>query len=203
MTSSIPCSFVPAELLAAINGIRKLGEYEGPPVSKSHEGRAKYTSKLQQKDAWVIVSDSEYVVSGMTELVPAWKMSHFPRSRPVSPSDSSEQNNGWRNSSKRRPKNLDLFQTLDTTVDQYEREYDVQIAFWRMGREYNTIADGLAGIAARGQTLEENLQAYVVTASFSAVNHFPYSEVTSKHASPERCVVLDGLRRYYKTSSIL
>ena len=160
-----------AELLAAINGIRKLGKYEGLPVSKSREGRAKYASRLQQKDAWVIVSDSEYVVSGMTEWVPAWKVSHFPRSRPVSSSDSSEKINGWRNSSKRKPKNLDLFQILDATVDQYEREYDVQIAFWRMGREYNTLADGLAGIAARGQTLEESLQAYVDTASFSPTNH--------------------------------
>lgn len=66
-----------------------------------------------------------------------------------------------------RPKNLDLFQTLDATVEQYEREYDVQIAFWRIGREYNAIANGLAGIAARGQTLEQNLQAYVDPACFS------------------------------------
>ncbi|KAN0098082.1 Ribonuclease H-like domain containing protein [Tylopilus felleus] len=138
-----------AELLAAINGIRKLGEYEGSPVTKSREGRANHTSGSREKDVWVITSDSEYVVSGMTEWVPAWK------------------NNGWRNSSKKRPKNLDLFQTLHTTVEQYEREYKVQIAFWRIGREYNTIADSLAGIAARGQTLEENLQAYVDPACFS------------------------------------
>ena len=66
-----------AELLAAINGIRKLGEHEGPPVSKSCEGRATNTSRFPQKDAWIIASDSECVVSGMTEWVPAWKVSHL------------------------------------------------------------------------------------------------------------------------------
>ncbi|KAG8218092.1 ribonuclease H-like domain-containing protein [Butyriboletus roseoflavus] len=150
-----------AELLAAINGIRKLGEYEAAAANKC-------TPSFQQNltDAWVIASDSEYVVSGMTEWLPVWK------------------NNGWRTSSKRKPKNLDLFRILDATVEQYERVYDVQIAFWRISREYNTIADALAGIAARGQTLEENLQV----------------AIASPH-NPERCVVVN--RRYYKTSSIL
>ncbi|KAF8552620.1 hypothetical protein OG21DRAFT_1523663 [Imleria badia] len=102
------------ELLAAINGIRKLGGYEGPPVTKSREGRAKYTSRFQQKDAWVIASDSEHVVSGMTHWLPPspWK-----------------------------------------------------IAFWRIGRKYNTIADGLAGIAARGRTLEEHQKAEIASST--------------------------------------
>lgn len=170
MTSSIPPPIRTsqrAELLAAINGIRKLGEYEGATANKCH---AKYTSRFQQKEAWVIASDSEYVVSGMTEWLPAWKVSNLYRSRPPS-SSNSDKNNAWRNSSKRKPKNLDLFQILDATVEQYEREYDVQIAFWRIGREYNVVADKLAGIAARGQTLEENLQAYVDSARFSLTNH--------------------------------
>lgn len=106
----------------------------------------------------------------MTEWLPAWKVSNLYRSRPPS-SSNSDKNNAWRNSSKRKPKNLDLFQILDATVEQYEREYDVQIAFWRIGREYNVVADKLAGIAARGQTLEENLQAYVDSARFSLTNH--------------------------------
>lgn len=70
-----------AELLAAINGIRKLGEYEGSPVTKSREGRANHASGSREKDVWVITSDSEYVVSGRTEWVPAWKVSHYCRSR--------------------------------------------------------------------------------------------------------------------------
>ncbi|KAG6375313.1 hypothetical protein JVT61DRAFT_3538 [Boletus reticuloceps] len=61
---------------------------------------------------------------------------------------------GWRNSSGKRPKNLDLFQSLDAAVDKYEREYSVRIAFWRINRIYNELADELAGDAARGYRVE-------------------------------------------------
>lgn len=39
-------------------------------------------------------------------------------------------------------------------MDNYEREYGVRIAFWRISRVYNEIADELAGIAARGHMIE-------------------------------------------------
>ncbi|KAH0839379.1 ribonuclease H-like domain-containing protein [Lanmaoa asiatica] len=124
-----------AELLAAIHGIRKLAEFEDR--SKDKLGKAKEVHRDSDgKITWVITSDSEYVVLGMTEWVPAWK------------------SNGWRNSSRKRPKNLDLFQTLDATVMRYEQEYGVRIAFWRISRIYNELADELAEFAAKGHTVE-------------------------------------------------
>lgn len=60
-----------AELLAAIYGIRKLAESEDCS-NKDGEAREEHSDKI----TWVITSDSEYVVKGMTEWVPAWKVSH-------------------------------------------------------------------------------------------------------------------------------
>jgi ribonuclease HI len=137
-----------AELLAALHGIGKLAEFENHPSDKHEETDSKTT--------WVITSDSEYVVLGMTEWVPNWGVSHaqacYPR--PHSRSHLSQQSNGWRNSSGRRPKNLDLFQRLDGAVDNYEREYGVRIAFWRISRVHNELADELAGFAAKGHIVE-------------------------------------------------
>ncbi|KAG9309761.1 ribonuclease H-like domain-containing protein [Chiua virens] len=119
-----------AELLAAIHGLSKLAESEDrtqkPGVHKDSDNMI----------TWVITSDSEYVVSGITEWAPTWK------------------NNGWRNSSGKRPKNLDLFQSLNAAVERYEREYHVRVAFWRINRRHNELADELAGIAAKGNIVE-------------------------------------------------
>lgn len=63
-----------AELLAAIHGIRKLAEFEEHPEDKrARVGEAH--SESDSKITWVITSDSEYVVSGMTEWVPNWRVS--------------------------------------------------------------------------------------------------------------------------------
>ncbi|KAF8432229.1 hypothetical protein L210DRAFT_3414276 [Boletus edulis BED1] len=64
-----------AELLAAIHGIRKFAEWEKHPREKRHKGREAH-EESDSKITWVIASDSEYVVLGMTEWVPAWKVSH-------------------------------------------------------------------------------------------------------------------------------
>ena len=141
-----------AELLAAIHGIRKLADYEDHGGGKP--GKVREVHQESDKIAWVITSDSEYVVLGMTEWAPGWKVSHACGSRPPFTSDLSEQRNGWRNSSGRRPRNLDLFQRLDATVEHYEREYGVQIAFWRIPRIHNELADELAGCAAKGHMIE-------------------------------------------------
>lgn len=138
-----------AELLAAIHGIYELAEFE----SDSNEARAEHRDS-NDKVTWVITSDSEYVVLGMTEWVPAWKVGRTGCLCPSFLSHLSEQRNGWRNSSRKRPKNLDLFQRLDAAVERYEREYGVRIAFWRISRVYNGLADELAGVAAGGQTIE-------------------------------------------------
>jgi ribonuclease HI len=141
-----------AELLAAIHGIRKLAEYEDRQRYKPDKAREVHEES--DKITWVITSDSEYVVLGMTEWAPVWKVSHACSSRPPFPSDLSEQKNGWRTSAGRKPKNLDLFQKLDAAVERCERENGVQIAFWHIPRVHNELADELAGLAARGQIVE-------------------------------------------------
>ena len=62
-----------AELLAAIHGIRKLAESEDHPRDKPDKAREVH--KESEKFNWVITSDSEYVVLGMTEWAPVWKVS--------------------------------------------------------------------------------------------------------------------------------
>lgn len=54
----------------------------------------------------------------------------------------------------KRPKNLNLLQRLDAKVDNYEREYGVRIAFWRISCVHNELADELAGFAAKGHMVE-------------------------------------------------
>ena len=148
-----------AELLAAIYGIRKLAEYED--LLRDHPEEDREEHRDADKISWVITSDSEYVVLGMTEWAPNWKVSHACCSRPLFPSDPSEQKNGWHNPSGRRPKNLDLFKRLDATVEHYEREYGVQIAFWRIPRAHNELADKLAGFSAKGHMIEPVQFGYV------------------------------------------
>jgi ribonuclease HI len=57
-----------AELLAAIEGLRRL-------CDNSTRGGARHGTRRQAGQCWVIVTDSEYVVKGMTEWVPVWKAS--------------------------------------------------------------------------------------------------------------------------------
>ncbi|KAG8218091.1 ribonuclease H-like domain-containing protein [Butyriboletus roseoflavus] len=125
-----------AELLAALQGIRKLAESED--YSKDEPGKPTEMHRdAGDKVTWVITSNSEYVLLGTTEWVPTWK------------------SNRWRNSSGKRPKNLDLFQRLDAAVERYAQTYGVQIAFWRISRTHNELADGdgLAVFAAKGHTV--------------------------------------------------
>ena len=62
------------ELLAAIHGIRKLAEYEDF-LSEFRDAEEVHNDS-SGKITWVIAYDSEYVVSGMTEWVPAWNASN-------------------------------------------------------------------------------------------------------------------------------
>ncbi|KAL8660085.1 MAG: hypothetical protein Q9226_000077 [Calogaya cf. arnoldii] len=85
--------------------------------------------------SWVITSDSEYVVKGMTEWLPAWK------------------NNKLRNSRNLKPANLDLFLQLDAAQANEELK-GVKIGFWYVPREFNRMADALAKQAAQFGDLE-------------------------------------------------
>ncbi|KAG6873600.1 hypothetical protein C0995_013973 [Termitomyces sp. Mi166 len=110
-----------AELLAAIEGIKKLdAEDERPRCRLSREDTPE----------WVIATDSEYVVKGMTEWYPAWRARR------------------WRTSSGRVPLNLDLFRALDTLISSVE-DRGINVGFWHIQRQFNTLADSLAKEAAR------------------------------------------------------
>ncbi|KAJ5029793.1 hypothetical protein J3E73DRAFT_379654 [Bipolaris maydis] len=79
--------------------------------------------------AWIVATDSEYVVKGMTEWLPKWK------------------SNNWRTAKGTTPANLDLFLALDSVVTTLESE-NLTIGFWYIPREHNKIADRLAKAAA-------------------------------------------------------
>ncbi|KAL9028154.1 MAG: hypothetical protein Q9196_003436 [Gyalolechia fulgens] len=77
------------------------------------------------KDQWIIATDSEYVVKGMTEWLPRWKSNNF------------------RTSQNTKPANLDLFLQLDAALTAEEVAQDVNIGFWHVAR------DALAKMAAQ------------------------------------------------------
>ncbi|KAF1975435.1 ribonuclease H-like protein [Bimuria novae-zelandiae CBS 107.79] len=105
-----------AELCAAKLGIELL--------AKAHAQEPK-----SETEAWIIATDSEYVVKGMTEWLPTWKRKD------------------WRTSKGTKPANLDLFLALDRVVTTHEAK-NVTIGFWHIPREHNKLADRLAKAAA-------------------------------------------------------
>lgn len=61
-----------AELLAALEGLRRLSGLDEVCHTKY---RMKHEAMLQKETKqWIIATDSEYVVKGMTELLPGWKV---------------------------------------------------------------------------------------------------------------------------------
>ncbi|KAI4178187.1 MAG: hypothetical protein L6R41_008508 [Letrouitia leprolyta] len=106
--------------------------------ANSHTERAKEIRKRKReapsdgpKTQWIVATDSEYVVKGMTEWLPRWKSNNF------------------RTSQNTKPANLDLFLKLDAALTAEEVAQDVLIGFWHVAREYKKVADALAKKAAR------------------------------------------------------
>ena len=60
-----------AELLAALSGLRLMVAADQLKLLKQLEKSGPPTGERQ---SWVIATDSEYVVKGMTEWLPAWKV---------------------------------------------------------------------------------------------------------------------------------
>ncbi|KAF7328066.1 Ribonuclease H-like protein [Mycena kentingensis (nom. inval.)] len=105
-----------AKLLAAIHGLDLVADFE------TARWQAEGNSNPREQ---VVVSDSEYVVKGMTEWVPQWK------------------NNRWSSATTGKPPgNVDLFRRLDDRVAQYEAK-GLKVFFLHIPRELNTLADGL------------------------------------------------------------
>ncbi|CAF9905796.1 hypothetical protein IMSHALPRED_003979 [Imshaugia aleurites] len=126
-----------AELLAALAGLRVLGAAHQLNEKESVKTEAKSRRSQDSKEkVWVIATDSEYVVKGMTEWLPSWK------------------NNNLRTNRNTKPANLDLFVKLDAEITAQETVSPVKVGFWHVPREHNAIADALAKEASLRGDLE-------------------------------------------------
>ncbi|KAH5365292.1 hypothetical protein HBI68_181080 [Parastagonospora nodorum] len=112
-----------AELYAARLGLAFLAE---AAHINTQEASGKPKNKLAD---WIIATDSEYVVKGMTEWLPKWKK------------------NNWCTARGTKPLNLDLFLALDSEMKKHEAN-NTRIGLWWVPREFNKVADGLAKKAA-------------------------------------------------------
>ncbi|PCH34224.1 ribonuclease H-like protein [Wolfiporia cocos MD-104 SS10] len=115
-----------AELLAAIEGLRLLSK-----TDRDHTSTAANLGKGQKRTGWIITTDSEYVVKGMTLWLPNWRA------------------NRWRGTNGKEPANLDLFRKLEAEIMLQEELYAVDVGFWHIKRKYNSMADCLAKAAAQ------------------------------------------------------
>ncbi|PPQ71629.1 hypothetical protein CVT26_010589 [Gymnopilus dilepis] len=120
-----------AELLAAIEGLKLLEETPLPGHRRVLRAFARRDgdNSDDERDVYLVVTDSEYVVKGMTEWLPSWKR------------------RGLRTSGGKRPTNLDLFLALDRLVTRLENDR-VAVGFWQVPRAFNQQADALAKRAA-------------------------------------------------------
>ena len=117
-----------AELLAAIHCLRILSELD----SRCYEPTfLRHKEPETHKKQWIIATDSEYVVDGISEYFPKWRA------------------NGWRTANRTRPQNLDLFLRLHQDLEEQEEKQDIDIGFWHIRREYNVVSDALAKSGAQ------------------------------------------------------
>ncbi|KAK8195637.1 ribonuclease H-like domain-containing protein [Phyllosticta capitalensis] len=116
-----------AELVAAYEGILR-----GMKHFRERKGHPKPVAQ-EKRSELVVATDSEYVVLGMTEWLPKWKIK------------------GFKNSSGKTPSNLDIFLKIDEKIKELEEPEDIVIGFWHVPRKYNAVADRLAKFAANGE----------------------------------------------------
>lgn len=132
-----------AELLAAILGLRAVQSTREILPDNPHErfyNRHKPTGENDRLPSyWIITTDSKYMVDGMTDWLPnKWKVSLQLNTMAVEPSFMSCSLMGC------KPANLDLFLLLDQEIIAIEQKHGVEVGFWHVPREFNTIADRLA-----------------------------------------------------------
>ncbi|KAJ7652696.1 ribonuclease H-like domain-containing protein [Mycena polygramma] len=130
MDPSAPRTNQRAELLAAMRGLQLLLDAD----RQYHVGSRAHLKSRETEREYVIVTDSEYVVKGMTEWVPQWKM------------------NNWITTTGRRATNHDLFRRFEDAVCAHESR-GLKVQFLHVPRELNSIADGLATRAATGRSI--------------------------------------------------
>lgn len=139
-----------AELLAALEGL----QYFANNSKRRKVVKGIKSNSPDQEQSWIIATDSLYVVEGMTEWLPVWKVCQpsayigaFSFTRLILIIFVGKENN-FRTSQNKKPANLDLFLKLDEELTAEENKQNVKIGFWHVAREYNKIADGLAKKAA-------------------------------------------------------
>ncbi|EDR10059.1 uncharacterized protein LACBIDRAFT_317996 [Laccaria bicolor S238N-H82] len=123
-----------AELLAAIEGLQLLANvnrlnaiHEAMGMGDEHHKPARRNTD-EFGPTYVVVADSEYVVKGITEWLPTWRV------------------RDWRTAAGKRPTNLDLFLKLDEVTMSLEKD-GITVGFWHIPRAYNHKADRLAKLA--------------------------------------------------------
>ncbi|KAJ7069289.1 ribonuclease H-like domain-containing protein [Mycena amicta] len=121
-----------AELLAAIKGLELLiandsghGHNSGERNHLTGHHLRGANEESAPEGVYIVVTDSEYVVQGITDWVPQWKA------------------NNWKNKQNARPANLDLFQRLDALVAT-PLANDFIVQFFHVPLELNALADRLA-----------------------------------------------------------
>ncbi|KAG6817269.1 hypothetical protein H0H87_010930 [Tephrocybe sp. NHM501043] len=119
-----------AELLAAMHGLKTLQATHNLDSEPGLTGIQLERHEGNDPRKFAIVTDSEYVVKGMTEWFPTWRR------------------NCWRTSQGKRPGNLDLFVELDKLITAIENT-GIVVGFWQVPREYTAVADKLAREASR------------------------------------------------------
>ncbi|THU84755.1 ribonuclease H-like protein [Dendrothele bispora CBS 962.96] len=149
MDPGMPRTNQRAELLGALEGLDLLltlwkemleeaqkGKKRVHGEGKKHRSKSRtayYEDDDEDEDdgsqKWIVATDSEYVVKGITQWYPAWKA------------------RDWRTANGKTPVNLDLFHRLNNRLSALEA-MNVEVGFWKIPREYNKLADKLAGEAA-------------------------------------------------------
>lgn len=103
-----------AELQAAISAIETIADH---------------ITKVTNINTFVIVSDSQYLVNGITGYIYGWKR------------------NGWTTCMGGPVKNQDMWRYLDSLLYDMSEEEGVDITFWKCDRSENEEADALACMA--------------------------------------------------------
>ncbi|EPS45136.1 hypothetical protein H072_890 [Dactylellina haptotyla CBS 200.50] len=102
-----------AELKAAIEAVNIIDLLECDAELKPCERKELMRDKVSNGEirSWIIAMDLEYVVKGISEWLPNWKM------------------NGFLTSQRKCPKNLDLFMSLEESIRKVEQRRKTIICF--------------------------------------------------------------------------
>ncbi|KAI1111130.1 ribonuclease H-like domain-containing protein [Nemania sp. NC0429] len=111
-----------AELCAALRALQIVHD----PVAEEWEHSITTGKALKRV---IVKSDSNYLVQGMTEWISEWL------------------DNGFTNSRSGPVENQDLFKELWGLVQRMGRQKGIEVLFWKVPREENADADGLANAA--------------------------------------------------------